>query len=383
MKIPSSKKIGIIGGGQFGKMLLEAASPWNMDIAIIENDEHAPAAKLTQKFTIGDIKSDDDVYQFGKDKDVITYEIEHISISGLDKLEAIGVEVIPKAEVLKIIHNKAIQKQFYTSNNIPTAPYCVATNAQEFEKFINTCVEEKVVVKAKTGGYDGKGVQILAKSEALKLISNFDEYLLEQCVPEIIEYSVIVAVGSGEIKSFPMVEMFFNPKTNLVEFLYSPTHASEVVEQKCREIAENAAAKLNSKGLFAVELIVTGDQIYVNEIAPRPHNSGHHTIEGAITSQFEQLNRILLGMPLGETDMIKPTAMINLVGAEGQNGNYALKYTEELMKMSEVYVHLYNKSTIKPHRKMGHINLMANTLPELMEKAKKVKELCEFELINS
>ena len=383
MSIPSKKNIGIIGGGQLGKMLLEAASPWNANIEVLENNSDCPAAHLASTFVPGDIKNKEDVLAFGKNKDCLTYEIEHISIEAIEELEAQGVEVIPKPAVLRTIHNKAVQKDFYHQHNCPTLPYCVPKNSAEYLDFIHAQRTDNIVVKSRTGGYDGKGVQILPKEEAIKLADDFDQLLLEQMAEDMVEYSVIVSVGNNEIKSFPLVEMYFNPQSNLVEFLFSPTRASTDLEKSCKSIAENVVSKFNSKGLFAVELIVTKEgEIYINEIAPRPHNSGHHTIEGSYTSQFEQLNRILLGLPLGNTDMIKPTAMINLVGGENQFGEYQLKHAKELLAMEGVYIHLYNKKDIKPNRKMGHINVMADTLEELLEKAGQVQKRTEFQSTN-
>ena len=379
MSIPSNKKIGIIGGGQLGKMLLEAASPWNPHMEVLEKDSNCPAAHLATSFTPGDIKSKEDVMAFGKNADCLTYEIEHISIDAIEELENQGIEVIPKPSVLRTIHNKAVQKEFYAKHNCPTLPFCVPKSSQEFEDFIRNQNTQKIVVKSRTGGYDGKGVQILDKEKALELASDYEQLLLEEMAEDMTEYSVIVAVGEDEIKSFPLVEMYFNPESNLVEFLFSPTRADENIEKSCREIAKNVVSKFNSKGLFAVELIVTqAGEIYINEIAPRPHNSGHHTIEGSYTSQFEQLNRILLDLPLGNTDMVKPTAMINLVGAENQFGAYQLEYSKELLEMEGVYVHLYNKKDIKPNRKMGHVNVMADSLDELLAKASKVQKLTSF-----
>jgi len=360
--------------------MLEASSPWNANISILENNENCPSAHLATNFVKGSITDKQAVYDFGKNLNAVSYEIEHISIEGIEALENEGVQVIPKPSVLRIIHNKAIQKQFYTVNNCSTLPFCVAKDEEEFINFINSQTTEKIVVKSKTGGYDGKGVQILSKKDALALAADFNQLLLEEFATDIVEYSVIVSVGEGELKSFPLVEMYFNPKSNLVEFLFSPTRASQFIEEECKRIAEDVVAKFDSKGLFAVELIVKTDgTIFINEIAPRPHNSGHHTIDGAYTSQFEQLNRILLGLPLGITDMIMPAAMINLVGGEDQYGSYKLAHSNELLKMEGVYIHLYNKKDIKPMRKMGHVNVLADSLEELLKKASLVQKLTAFE----
>lgn len=380
--LPANLRIGVIGGGQLGKMLIEASRPWNVKYTVLENDMHCPASAVADKVLQGSLKDAEAISKLAQESDVLTFEIEHINSDALLELEQSGKTVIPNARALKTIQDKGVQKQFYRDHAIPTADFVICDNPAELETISNSFTGDKVVIKQRTGGYDGKGVDIVSKS-AIQTGSyqSPGPCVVEHFHPEITEYSVIVAADRfGNVATYPLIEMYFNPQSNLVEFLFSPAETTADLEAECRETAMRAVQALQSPGLFAVELFVTQNaEVLVNEIAPRPHNSGHHTIEGSYTSQFEQLNRILLGLPLGNTEMIQPAAMINLVGAEGQNGPYRLKFTSELLSESGIYIHLYNKAEIRPHRKMGHITVLAETLQELLEKAGKVRELAVFE----
>lgn len=380
--LPSEIRIGIIGGGQLGKMLIESSRPWNVQNTVLENDAHCPASLVADKVITGSLYDAEKIRQLAAETDVLTFEIEHINSDVLETLEAEGKKIIPSPRILKTIQDKGLQKTFFSEHNLPTAHFVLANPDDDIAQLLNQFTGEKIVVKMRTGGYDGKGVEIVNKSaiyDGSYQISG--PVVLEQFYADIVEYAVIVARDQqGNTTTFPLIEMYFNPVSNLVEFLFSPANIDAKHEMECREIASAAIDAFNGPGLFAVELFLTADKkVLVNEIAPRPHNSGHHTIEGCYTSQFEQLNRILLGLPLGSTHLVEPAAMINLVGPAGLEGKYSLKNTAQLLQMEGVYVHLYNKKDIKPNRKMGHVTVTARTTEALMEKAMQVKSLVGFE----
>lgn len=373
------KNIGIIGGGQLGMMLLQAASLDSPEVhyTVLEGSEDCPAQPFADDLLIGSLKNDIDLRKLASVSDVITWEIEHIGVDTLVELEKEGKIIIPKPSVLKTIQDKGVQKLFYRNHGIPTAPFVlVNTKSHPPKEILNELKGDKVVVKARTGGYDGKGVQIVQKSDLESRLYPFEgEVLLEQFVADVLELAVIVAVDQmGNMVTYPSIEMYFNPKSNLVEFLYSPAQVSKEIENQSREIALKAVKSLESPGLFAVELFITADgEIWVNEMAPRPHNSGHHTIEGCATSQFAQLNRILLGRELGSTELLQPSAMINVVGPEGISGKYFLANAVEWEQRNDVYIHMYGKTETRPDRKLGHITVTASSLEELLEKAEKIK----------
>lgn len=382
VKLLPDRRIGVIGGGQLGKMLIEASRPWNVKYTVLENDLHCPASSVADKVMLGGLKDAEAIRKLALECDVLTFEIEHINSDALLEIEESGKTVIPSARALKTIQDKGIQKLFYREHGIPTADFVICDTPSNLSQVLQPFAGEKVVIKQRTGGYDGKGVDIVTKKDIESgVYISPGPCVVEHFHPEIKEYSVIVAADRhGNVVTYPLIEMYFNPQSNLVEFLFSPAETTADLEADCREAAMRAVKYLQSPGLFAVELFVTEkSEVLVNEIAPRPHNSGHHTIEGSYTSQFEQLNRILLDLPLGNTEMVQPSAMINLVGAEGQSGPYKLKYTKELLAEPGVYVHLYNKTEIRPHRKMGHITVMAEGLQALLEKAGKVREWAVFE----
>lgn len=380
--LPSEIRIGIIGGGQLGKMLIESSRPWNVQNTVLENDAHCPASLVADKVITGSLYDAEKIRQLAEETDVLTFEIEHINSDVLETLEAEGKKIIPSPRILKTIQDKGLQKTFFSEHNLPTAHFVLANPDDDIAQLLNQFTGEKIVVKMRTGGYDGKGVEIVNKSAIYDGSYQISApVVLEQFYADIVEYAVIVARDQqGNTTTFPLIEMYFNPVSNLVEFLFSPANIAAKHEMECREIASAAIDAFNGPGLFAVELFLTADKkVLVNEIAPRPHNSGHHTIEGCYTSQFEQLNRILLGLPLGSTHLVEPAAMINLVGPAGLEGKYSLKNTAQLLQMEGVYVHLYNKKDIKPNRKMGHVTVTARTTEALMERAMQVKSLVGFE----
>lgn len=381
---PTKKVIGIIGGGQLGKMLIEASRPWNNKNIVLESSADCPASLVADEVIEGSLYDADAIRSLAQKCDVLTFEIEHINCEVLLELEAEGKNIIPSPRVLKVIQDKGLQKQFYSELQLNTAPYILIETQEELLANMHTFTGDKLVVKSRTGGYDGKGVRIVNKSEVQS--GNFIltyPAVIEQFYEDVSEFAVIVARdGKGAIKTFPLIEMFFNPESNLVEFLFSPARISEEVAAQCTDLAIKAISGFDGVGLFAVELFVTqSNEVLINEIAPRPHNSGHHTIECCYTSQFEQLNRILLDLPLGSTDLIEPAAMINLVGGPSLAGAYQLTHADKILQMEGVYIHLYNKKEIRPARKMGHITVMAKDLETLLSKASEIKKLTEFKAI--
>ncbi len=378
MNLP--KSVGIIGGGQLGMMLLEAAksSENQVKYTILESSVDCPAAPLADEVIVGSLKSESDIQKLAAASEVMTWEIEHIAVDALIELQKQGKTIIPKPEVLKIIQDKGVQKQFFSKNEIPTAPFLLMDASEIGESTFNHEMVggNKLVIKTRTGGYDGKGVFIASQEDiSIGNMPFSGDLLVEKFAHDALEVAVIVAVDQqGNQTTFPAIEMYFNPISNLVEFLFSPAQISQEIEKKSREIALKAVSALSSPGLFAVELfILANGEVWVNEIAPRPHNSGHHTIEGCRTSQFEQLNRILLGQSLGETALVQPSAMINVVGPEGISGKYRLENEGHLNSQTDVFVHMYNKSETRPHRKLGHVTVTASTFDELISRATEVK----------
>lgn len=375
--LPSKKTIGIIGGGQLGKMLIEASQPWNIKYHILDA-EGSPASDIASKHIHGSLMDADKIRELASGCDVLTYEIEHINVEALQQLESEGVKIIPSPKILEIIQDKGMQKLFFNHHGIPTTNFELAENPGQWAEKLNLLKGKKVAAKMRKGGYDGKGVELVEKQKMIDQPESipFDQaVVLEEFVEDAIELSVIVARNEkGEMVTFPTVEMEFDPVANLVEFLFAPANISEEMDAKAKKIAMECIFKMQGVGLFAVEMFLDkGGNVFVNEIAPRPHNSGHHTIEACYTSQYEQLNRILLGMPLGNTDLINAAAMINLLGAPDVNGPYEITGLDKILSLSGVYVHLYNKSTTKPKRKMGHITIIDKDLEKVREKATIVK----------
>ena len=366
-------KIGVLGGGQLGRMLIQEAINLNLHIHIMDPDQNAPCASIAQTFTCAAITDFDAVMEFGKDKNLITVEIENVNIEALEMLEKSGVQVYPQPHVLKIIKDKGTQKQFYKKNGIPTSPFVIFDSAQEL---MNASIELPVVQKLRTGGYDGKGVQILKDAK-----SSYDApHLIENLIDFEKEISIIVARNDkGQISTFPSVECEFNPEAHLVEFLFSPAEISQKIENKAKEIAADLIEKIDMVGILAVEMFHTksGD-ILVNEIAPRPHNSGHHTIECCETSQFAQHLRAILSLPLGSTALIQPGAMINLLGEKGHTGTAIYGGLSDLLDHDNVFPHLYGKEQTKPFRKMGHVTITGKTLKEVKETAEKIKDIIQI-----
>ncbi len=366
-------QLGVLGGGQLGRMLIQETINYDVQIHCLDPDADAPCKDIAHSLTVGSLNDFDTVYKFGKNKDVITVEIENVSIEALEKLEAEGKKVFPQPAVLKIIRDKGLQKQFYADHNIPTPAFYLVNNKEEIKNYIS---EFPFMQKMRTGGYDGKGVTPLRNEKDLENAFEVPS-VLEKFVDFEKELSVIVARNeNGETKVYPTVECEFSPEANLVEFLFSPADVSQEIEKAAEELAISIIDKLGMVGILAVELFLTKDgQLLVNEIAPRPHNSGHHTIECNVTSQFEQHMRSVLNLPLGDTRTIQPGVMINLLGEKGYQGNVIYQGLENAIAIPGVKPHIYGKAETKSFRKMGHITIVAPTLEEAKTNGRKVKEL--------
>jgi len=370
-------RIGIIGGGQLGMMLLQEADKQNATYTVLEASEDCPAKPFTDTFIVGSLKNEGDIRRIAAVSDVITWEIEHIDVETLIALQDEGKTIIPNPHILKMIQDKGAQKQFFSQNQIPTAPFDLIDASEVANLDFSKYPQEKIVVKTRTGGYDGKGVSI-CRTEDLKngLVPFEGPILVEQFVEDVLELAVIVAVDQNKHHiAYPSIEMYFNPVSNLVEFLFSPANVAKEIELRAQEIAEKVIVAFQTAGLFAVELFLTpSGEILVNEIAPRPHNSGHHTIEGCVTSQFAQLDRILHGKNLGSTELKQPSAMINLVGPDNLIGSYKLENESHWNEQKDVFIHMYGKTESRPNRKLGHVTVIADNFEKLLERAEYVKE---------
>lgn len=376
MSNPSSRRrVGILGGGQLGRMLLQAAANYPVETFVLENDPECPAAHLCHHFTYGNIRDFDAVYQFGKGLDAITIEIENVNVEALEKLEQEGVQVYPRPSVLKTIRNKIRQKEFYRDQGIPTSEFLVTGSLDELRKNAGFL---PAVHKIGEGGYDGRGVQLLHDEKDLD--KGFDKpSVLEKMVKVKKEIAQMVAVNEqGETALYPPVEMLFDPSLNLLDYQLCPAEIDTNTLWKVEAIALSVARGFQSPGLFAVEMFVDeGDEVLVNETAPRVHNSGHHTIEAHYSSQFDMLWRILLGYPLGNTEAILPSIMVNIIGAEGCQGEVRYEGLEEVLKMENAFIHLYGKKQTKPGRKMGHVTILSRDKQELLHRSNRVKRILQ------
>lgn len=365
-------KLGILGGGQLGKMLLQAAADWNIYCKILDNDAQAPCSTLTNGFHKGSLLDYDTVYEFGKDCEVITIEIEAVNTDALVKLEAEGKKVFPQPHVIKLIQDKRLQKQFYKQHHIPTTDFVLTENRADLQQFIDFL---PAVHKLGKDGYDGRGVQKIYGAADIE--KGFDApSVLEKMAMIDKEIAIIVARNSkGEITSFPPCEMVFHPEKNLVEYLYAPANLSSCLMADADEIAKTVAEKMGIVGILAVEMfLTTKGEILVNEVAPRPHNSGHHTIEANFTSQYQQHLRAIFNLPLGNTDQKFPAAMLNLLGEENHQGKAHYQGLETVLNLQGVYVHLYGKEITKPFRKMGHVTVVGNDYEDISKKVEIVKQ---------
>ena len=371
----SDFKLGILGGGQLGKMLLFDTRKFDIQTYVLDPSEEAPCKIACNQFFQGDLMDFDTVYNFGKKVDVLTFEIELVNLDALVKLEEEGLPVYPSPKTLKLIQNKGIQKDFYTQHNIPTAPYT------RFEKtaLLKTAVENNEVSlpfvwKCTEFGYDGNGVKVVRKASDLDELPKV-ECIAETMIPFKNELAIIVCRNpSGEIKTYPVVEMEFHPEANQVEYVICPARIDEAVAKKARAIALNVSQQFNHVGLLAVEMFQTeDDEILVNEVAPRPHNSGHYSIEASYTSQFENHLRAILDLPLGNTDSKAAGIMVNLVGSEGYSGQVIYQSIEKILEWDGVTPHIYGKKQTRPFRKMGHVTIVNKDVNEARKIAEQVK----------
>ena len=366
-------RVGILGGGQLGRMLLQAAANYPVETSVLENDENCPAAHLCHHFTKGDIRNFDDVYNFGKGLNALTIEIESVNEEALEKLESEGVVIYPRPSALKTIKNKITQKRFYTEQGIPTSEYIVTSNLQELRERASSMLP--AVHKIGMGGYDGKGVQVIKNSDDID--KGFDAPgVLEKMVSIDKEIAIIIAIGKkGETAIYPPVDMVFDQRLNLLDYQLSPAELPQQTLWKAEAIALKVVRELKSPGIFAVELFVTRQhEVFVNETAPRVHNSGHHTIEGNYSSQFDMLWRVILGYPLGNPKQILPGAIVNLLGCDGYEGEAYYEGLDEVLQMDNVFVHIYGKKDTKAGRKMGHVTILSPEKQDLVHKAHRIKQ---------
>lgn len=362
-------KIGILGGGQLGRMFIQEALKYDDEFHVLDPNSDCSCAYISH-FTKGDFNDYQSVLDFGKDKDVLTIEIEHVNADALETLEKQGVKVIPNSKIIKTIQQKILQKEFYLNHNIPSPEFQIIQNKSELDFPL------PFVQKLNTGGYDGKGVQVI-KNEA-DLINLWDEpSVIEALVDIDKELSIIVAKNeNGDVATFPVTEMVADPKLNLLDFNICPSNISEDVQNQIEEIAQQFISATKSSGLFAIELFLDKKgKVWVNETAPRLHNSGHQSQEGNSNSQFEQFYRVVKNLPLADTEVFGFSGMLNLIGEKDYCGDVKYEGLKSVLKLSKTYVHLYGKTETKPGRKMGHINVLADTQEELIEKLIHIKSL--------
>ncbi|MDT3405505.1 5-(carboxyamino)imidazole ribonucleotide synthase [Mucilaginibacter terrae] len=364
-------RLGILGGGQLGRMLIQQAINYNVTVKVLDPDREAPCRKLCDEFVVGSLSDYETVYNFGKKVDLLTIEIEKVNVDALEQLEREGVVVYPQPRVIRLIQDKGLQKQFFKENEIPTAEFQIISSAKELQE---STMPFPYIQKLRRDGYDGKGVyKVVDESYLAKAFT--EPSLIERWVNFEKEIAVIVARNEkGDIETFPMVEMEFNPEANLVEFLISPSTLSFEIQQEAANIAKKIAESLRIVGLLAVEMFLDKNgKILVNELAPRPHNSGHQTIEGNVVSQFEQHLRAIFNQPLGNTDSLSNAIMINVLGEQGHEGPAVYQGIEKVLNCPGVYIHLYGKALTKPFRKMGHVTIVDVDREKAIEKARYVQ----------
>lgn len=365
----SAFTLGILGGGQLGKMMLYTTRKWDIGTFVMDKSEDAPAFQGCDVFFEGDIMDYEAVMEFGQQVDALTIEIENVNVEALQELEDLGIAVSPSARVLNLIRNKARQKSFYQEKGIPTASFEVLVQPD-----VNTNRAFPFIWKSAEGGYDGKGVKVIRSQEDLNDLPQ-QECIYEDMIDFELELAVIVARNaSGDIKTYPVVEMEFHPEANQVEYVICPARISDEIAEKARAIALKVSEAYEHVGLLAVELFLTKDgDILVNEVAPRPHNSGHYSLEGSITDQFEQHVRCVLDLPLGATESTIGAVMVNLVGDENHTGNVIYDGMQEILQMPGVTPHIYGKAQTRPFRKMGHVTVVDQDINEARKRAEVVK----------
>ena len=373
----SLPRLGILGGGQLGKMLCQAGADWHLPLHVLDRNHSFPAAPYATTFHVGDFTKTRDVLEFGRKMDVVTIEIEHIDTAALHQLVAEGIRVYPQPDLIDLIKDKGLQKQFYAERGIATSDFTLYADAGAVRQAVaDGRLALPFVQKARTGGYDGQGVAVIRTEEDLagKLLAA--PCVVEQLVDIDKELAVVVArTPGGEVSVFPTVEMEFHPTANLVEFLVCPAAVDHDTDARAAALARSVAEEMGIVGLLAVELFLTpAGELLVNEVAPRPHNSGHHTIEACLTSQYQQHLRAVLDLPLGPTDLLRPGAMINLLGAPGHTGPAVYEGWADLLALPAVYPHLYGKAETRPFRKMGHVTALGDTVAQARARAQEARE---------
>ncbi len=373
--VTSSLKLGVIAGGQLGKMLIQEASRWDISSYVLDPDEGCSARNVANVYVKGDFRDFDDVYAFGKQVDILTYELEDINIDALQQLKSEGIKVLPDPDTLALIQDKGLQKEFYTKHGMPTSPFKCYANVDEIKTAIESgALTYPFVQKLRKGGYDGHGVALI-KDTSTTLLDGAS--MIEDKVEIEKEIAVIAAKNArGEVRCFPAVEMHFNEETNLVEEIFCPANITLKQAEVAEILAEEIIKNLDMVGLLAVEFFIdTKGQILINEVAPRPHNSGHHTVDSAVTSQLQQLLRAILDLPLGSTALTTSSVMLNLLGEAGHTGPVHYEGFAECMAIDGVKIHLYGKKLTRPSRKMGHVTILGNSVEEARIKAEEVKKL--------
>ena len=373
----SDFKLGILGGGQLGKMLLQVTSRLSIKTNILDPSEDSPCKNLCNEFEIGNLMDFDSVYQFGKKCDLVTFEIEHVNTEALEKLESEGTKVYPSSKTLKIIQNKNLQKQFFIDNNIPTSDFWYFKSPKDFKNsFHKNQISFPCVWKKTKFGYDGYGVEIIKSIKQIDNLPN-EEFIIEEFIPFEKELATtIVRNNSGDIQIFPLVQMDFNKESNQVEYVVCPAQVNREIKDLANALAMKVSKSFKHVGLLAIEMFLTKDnKILINEVAPRPHNSAHYSIEACENSQFQQHINSILDLKLGSCESNNNAIMVNLVGEKGYSGPVIYQGIEKAMEQSNVSVHIYGKSNTKPNRKMGHITVTDENLKNGLKKAKSIKNL--------
>ena len=371
-----NKTLGILGGGQLGKMVLDVSNRWGLKVYVLDSNIECPSSKLCSKFFVGDLMDYDTVVKFGENVDLITIEIENVNVDALKFLESKGKKVFPQPRVIEIIQDKSKQKEFYIKNGIPTSSFRSCNGIEELKNLISKGeISYPFIWKASKMGYDGYGVNKILDNKSLEKLSDC-HCIIEELISIKKEISVMVGLReSGEILNYPVVEMEFNKDSNQVEYILSPAQISQELKIKAEKLACNIAEKFKICGIIAVEMFLTNqDEILVNEVAPRPHNSYHFSIEGSYTSQFEQFLRAILDLPLGSTKILQNSVMVNLVGEKYSKGIVEYKNFDQIIGIEGVNPHIYGKFETRPNRKMGHITIINEDIEVAKRIAKEIKE---------
>ena len=371
--VTSSLKMGVIAGGQLGKMLIQEASKWDITTYVLDPDEGCAARNVTSVYIQGDFTDFETVYEFGKLVDILTYELENINIEALQKLKSEGYKIVPDPDILALIQDKGLQKEFYAKHDLPTSPFICCADEEEIGEAIQSGkLAYPFVQKLRKGGYDGHGVSLIHNNDVTLLEG---PSMIEEKVDIDKEIAVIAARNSdGEVRCFPAVEMTFNDQTNLVEEIFCPANITLEQAKTAETLSKDIIEKLDMVGLLAIEFFIDKQgQILINEVAPRPHNSGHHTIDSVVTSQLEQLLRAILDLPLGSTELTSASVMLNLLGEPGYEGQVYYEGFADCLAIEGVKIHLYGKKSTRPFRKMGHVTVLSDSVDGALKKANKVK----------